>query len=186
MFMILFITYLWVIYKLTRLFLKEEGAHYTKPKFWLASVLTVALLAWYGIPTFNKWRADQLVDELCAKDGGVKVYETVTLPKERFNQWGQFFVPGVIVMTPKHEYYRETKHKNIKGRQEASAHDGLALYQDHDQIYRATDKKLLGESIRYVRRGGDPISPWMPSSYACPSTTDNDLTKQIFLKSGNQ
>jgi len=38
-----------------------------------------------GCTTPSQWIADAQVDELCTKDGGIKVYETVTLPKERFS-----------------------------------------------------------------------------------------------------
>lgn len=37
----------------------------------------------------EKARLDAQVKELCAKDGGIKVYETVKLPADRFNQWGR-------------------------------------------------------------------------------------------------
>ncbi|RCS56424.1 hypothetical protein [Parvibium lacunae] len=144
------------------------------------------LVIWLGVPTFNKWRADKLVDELCAKDGGVKVYETVTLPKERFNQWGQFEVFDQRFMKPSDEYYTVWETKKIKGDPDSEEIWKLTIYQDHFFLYRAIDKKLLGEAIGYVRRGGDPINPFMPSSHACPSATDNDLSKQIFLKSSNQ
>ena len=33
------------------------------------------------------------MEELCKADGGVKIYETVTLPPEMFDQWGGPF-PG--------------------------------------------------------------------------------------------
>ena len=31
---------------------------------------------------------DRQVREMCAKDGGVRVYEAVTLPPSRFDKWG--------------------------------------------------------------------------------------------------
>ena len=49
----------------------------------LIAILTPALLV-----GCEKARLDQQVKELCAKDGGIKVYETVKLPPERFDQWG--------------------------------------------------------------------------------------------------
>lgn len=149
-------------------------------------VIVLFLLLWLGIPTFNKWRADRLVDTLCAKDGGVKVYETVTLPKERFNQWGRFHVDDKDFVKPNDEYYTVLKITNIKGRHESSDIAALAISQDHLTLYRAKDGKVLGESISYSRRGGDAIGPWMPSSHSCPNWLQNDdLIKQTFLKYGN-
>lgn len=153
-------------------------------KQWIKLTLFILFCLWLGIPTFNKWRADKLVDELCAKDGGVKVYETVTLPKERFNRWGQFFVPGKSAMKPDDEYYTITKTTNIQGRYESSDILSLSIYQDYLTLYRADGGKLLGDSISYSRRGGDAFGPWMPSSHSCPNWLQNDdLIKQIFLKS---
>jgi hypothetical protein len=71
----------------------------------LRAAIVLFFLFWQGLPAYNIWQADKLVDELCAKDGGIKVYETVTLPKERFNQWGQFLVLDRSVMNQNDEYY---------------------------------------------------------------------------------
>jgi hypothetical protein len=38
-------------------------------------------------------RLDAEAQRLCAIDGGVKVYETVVLPPEKFNELGQALVP---------------------------------------------------------------------------------------------
>ena len=48
-------------------------------------ILLIAALLLSGC---EKARLDQQVKELCAKDGGIKVYETVKLPADRFDQWG--------------------------------------------------------------------------------------------------
>ncbi len=146
-------------------------------------ILTVGILTvWLGVPTFSKWRADNLVDELCSKDGGIKIYETVMLPKERFNQWGQFNLPDEKHQKLGDEYYRVWSTVNIKGRNEASDVGALAIYQHHILIRHAIDKKLLGEAISYTRRGGDPIAPSHPSSHSCPEySIDVELSKKIFL-----
>jgi hypothetical protein len=138
---------------------------------------------WLGLPTFNKWKADQLVDELCAKDGGIKVYETVTLPKERFNQWGQFVVRSKDYAKTNDEYYTVQKFTDIQGNSGSDDPLALVIYQNHFWIYRISDQKLLGESVNYGRRGGDAIGPWMPSSYSCYKQAVDDLLKQTFLKS---
>ncbi len=152
----------------------------------LRAAIVLFFLFWQGVPAYNIWQADKRVDELCAKDGGIKVYETVTLPKERFNQWGRFHVDGKGSAKPNDEYYTILKIKSIQGRYESSDIASLAIYQDHLTLYRARDRKILGESISYSRRGGDALGPWMPSSYSCPSWLQNDdLIKKTFLKSEN-
>jgi hypothetical protein len=135
----------------------------------LISVFVFGFFAvWLGIPTFNKWRADNLVDELCAKDGGIKVYETVALPKERFNRWGKFEVRDEKHVKPGDEYYSTWKITNIEGSHESSDISMLAVYKSHFSIYKVQDKKILAEMVSYVRTGGDAIGPWHPSSYRCP------------------
>ena len=152
-------------------------------KAWVGTACLALFCLWWGVPTYNQWQADKLVDELCAKDGGVKVYETVTLPKERFNQWGQFHVLEKRAMKPGDEYYTVWKTEDIMGKHNSSELWKLTVYRHHFLMYRTADIKILGESIGYTRRGGDPIGPWMPSAYACPKDIDNELSKQIFFKS---
>lgn len=155
-------------------------------KHWGALTLIVVLLLWQGLPAFNRWRADKLVDELCAKDSGIKVYESVTLPKERFNRWGQFEVSYKEFIKPTDEYYMEGKtlyyKKNgVLDTAEPRQDRHLEIRRYHDQVYRKTDNKLLGESISYSRVGGDAIGPWHISSYHCPANAGNTfLAQQVF------
>lgn len=153
-------------------------------KAWITIVVVALLGLWWGVPTLKQWRADKLVDELCAKDGRVTVYETVSLPKGRFNQWGQFVVSDERVMDPNDQYYTTWKTTKIMGDPNSSDWK-LTVYQDHFSLYRVADKKILGESTGYARRGGDPIGPWHPSSHACPGNVKSRLVKQVFLKSAN-
>ena len=48
----------------------------------------------------EKERLDREVKRLCAIDGGIKVYETVKLPAERFDQYGQIFILSIAVTVP--------------------------------------------------------------------------------------
>ena len=152
-------------------------------KAWAGTIGMTLFALWLGVPTLSRWRADKLVDELCAKDGGVKVYETVVLPKEKFNQWRQFHVIEQRAMKPGDEYYTAWKTEDIIGRHNSSEIWRLSVYRHHFLMYRTADKKILGESIGYTRRGGDPIGPWMPSAYECPDDIDNELSKQVFFSS---
>lgn len=140
-------------------------------------ILWVLLLAIAGCTTPKQWKADSEVDALCAKDGGNKIYETVTLPKERFNQQGYFEVSFEGYDKPTDEYYGLWKSTDI----DSINTDSLTIYQSHYKIYRRRDKKLLGESISYSRRGGDIPLPIHPSSYSCyKGGLEHDLIKEIF------
>jgi hypothetical protein len=163
--------------------LLQEIGYKNKMKLPITKVLIgllciAAFVLWWCVPTFNKWKADRLVDDLCAKDGGVKIYETVALPKERFNKYGKFLVRDKKFILPNDEYYSVWKVTNIKGKHESSAIGTLAVYQSHFWIHRTKDKKLLGESISYSRRGGDPISWVHPSAHSCAKK--NSLEESLF------
>lgn len=140
---------------------------------WL--IVFVLFVLWWGVPTGRKMYYDGVVRELCAKDGGVKVYETVTLPTERFDKYGSVRIPLKEKMSSTDEYYYESSmHYYHKGHPE--------LWRLHFQIFRRLDNKLLGEATSYARRGGDPISPMHDSSFGCPIQADiSDLEKQIFI-----
>lgn len=148
----------------------------------LIPLLVVAFFSvWLGIPAFNKWRADKLVDELCAKDGGIKVYETVTLPKQRFNQWGQFEVSSERYVKSGEQYYLAHETTDIEGKSASTNIGALAVFKQHFKIFRIADKKLLGDATIYARTGGDSIGPWHPSSHSCPKNPN--LEAAVFLKS---
>jgi hypothetical protein len=144
----------------------------------------VLLLPLTGCTTPSQWIADAQVDELCTKDGGIKVYETVTLPKERFNEWGQFTdIAFSKDEKSNYEYYRVGEDKFIQPY--TSGHiGGLSIKQYHYWIYRRSDHKLLGESIVYSRGGGDVFMIDAPSGYTCPDKKVS-IESQIFLKSSN-
>ena len=54
----------------------------------LASLL-LALELLTGCVSCAEMKMDAEVDRLCAIDGSLKIYETVSLPPEKFNEYGQ-------------------------------------------------------------------------------------------------
>ncbi len=103
------------------------------------------------------------------------MYETVKLPAEKFDQYGQVRVPAKWLAKPEDDYYYEgSTNYLIKGNPE--------LLQLRTQVYRKSDNKLLGESVVYVRRGGGMPGPWHMPALRCPLETDVDMKKQIFTK----
>ena len=130
---------------------------------------------------FNKWRADRLVDELCAKDGGIKVYEQVELSSEFFNNLGQPQIPDKKYTKPSDQYFSTWLTNDIRGNSNTTDYNALVIIRNEHNYFRRTDEKLLGRLVTYGRRGGDPIGPWHPSHYSCPN--DIAALSQIFVKS---
>lgn len=146
----------------------------------LGAIVVVAfLVVWLGVPTFNKWRADRLVDELCAKDGGINIYETVELPQERFNNLGQVNLPTEENVKDSVDYFQSCKSSNIEGDRNMEPVSRLAIWKTNCQVIRTADKKVIAELIMFTRRGGDPVGPWHPSSHICPR---NSNWKSVFVK----
>lgn len=139
----------------------------------LGTMVTLAGLLW--LAQGEKWLADQQVRELCAKDGGVRVYETVTLPPERFDKWGNVNIPARQTAKPSDEYYSEFEDLYLqRGRPN--------LLRIRTWIVRNSDGKVLGESIRYVRTRGELPGPWVGKSFMCPQIADAEgrLEASIF------
>ena len=147
-----------------------------RQKLWVGMVFVILLSIWFGIPSFNKWQADKLVDELCAKDGGIRVYETVKLLPERFNEFGEILVPLKKDAKSTDEFFftSETQWIIPEG---AQVRD-LDLRRYNDRLFRARDGKLLAEGIGYSRRGGDAAGPWHPSHHECSTQSDIKYVNQ--------
>jgi hypothetical protein len=117
---------------------------------------------------------DQQVDRLCAVDGGIKVYKKIKLPPEMFNQRRQAHVPAERFMTKESDYFYTSEYSHPDK-------SNSKITRIHFKIYKRNEKLLLGESISYLRIGGDFIGPWQESSYTCPPKSGNvDLAGEIF------
>jgi hypothetical protein len=146
----------------------------------LRSAIVLFFLFWQGIPAYNIWQADKLVDELCAKDGGINIYETVTLPKERFNQWGQFVIPpDKRYLKPNDEYFMQYDYETLKGDNDYKSLLPRVV-RNHVIIFRVKDNKNMGEYISYVEGGGMAIGFSIVSDgHVCPNVVGFET--QIFL-----
>ena len=151
-----------------------------------AGFLVIALVGPLLLSGCEKWWLDRQMEELCKKDGGVRVYETVKLPPEMFDQNGDPF-PGWRGRERRdrlgddYEYLFDVKDlvegDPIKGEGRLSRH--------HKKIIRRSDKKLMGESITYGRSGGDLIAFPHFTSKLCPvGQSDSNVIHQVFLKQG--
>jgi hypothetical protein len=125
--------------------------------------MPVAMASFFLLSGCEKTQLDEEVRRLCSKDGGIKVYESVKLPSEKFDQWGTviFYKPtqGENALGPEYLFKSETHYYKA---------GNPAMWRNHFKVVRKADQKLLGESISYSRRGGDLPSPMHDSSFGCP------------------
>lgn len=167
-----------LVFLIARWLFRRTTAPLQKNLVVVVSVAVFLGLLWLAIG--EKWWLDYQVRELCAKDGGVKVYETVMLPAEKFNQWGQ---PNI---------YKPNQGENALGQEYLFKQDtnyyrqgNPEMSKTHYQVFRKSDNKLLGETIFYGRGGGDLPGPWHDSSYVCPPYIEADslaLLMKLFVK----
>ncbi len=139
-------------------------------------LISIALLLIYINFFSEKARFDREVNRLCAVDGGMKVYETVRLPTEKYRRYTQSLTTVPFQeLKEDDEYYLVWNISILK--------DGNPdLSSDHFQIIRRSDSRILGETTTYRRRGGDIPGPWHSSSYRCPDkATDSFLIQRIIL-----
>ncbi len=145
---------------------------------WETFVIGLALLpVLVGCDTPSQIEADAEVRRLCAIDGGVKVYETVKLPADRFDQYGNVGIPNRRYAQPTDEYFYELETEYLRS-------GDPTLVRHVGRIFRRSDNKVLGESIRYGRGGGDLPGPWHSSSFSCPgiSPATDKLESSVFQK----
>ncbi len=153
----------------------------------IALLLLVSSIV-YAFFFSEKARLDREVDRLCAIDGGIRVYETVKLPLDRFNEQGEvnFFRPTQGENALGSEYiFKWDIHYYKKGDSTGKGPQESTMGRDHFKIIRKSDMKLLGEFVLYSRVGGDLPGPWVPSSYRCPGleANENILMQKIFIRS---
>jgi hypothetical protein len=128
----------------------------------------------------SKWRLDREVDRLCAKDGGVKVYETVQVPAEYVPEDSEIFPQ--FAGRPYGERYGPEY--TVKALTTYLVDGNPAMWRDEYKIIRKSDGKTLGISVSYSRVGGDFPSPSAPSSHTCPPQKQMGLARQVFIKQG--
>jgi hypothetical protein len=148
------------------------------------SIAAVALL---GLAGCERWELDRQMGELCNKDGGVKVYETVMLPASEFSDTGQPLARYIPLSKSDADYlgpdYRYVQKQEILvGKSADIEKGGGRLTRWYVAIYRRSDERLLGESISYGRGGGDGFTfGFQPSGKYCPKPRPN-LISAVFVK----
>lgn len=138
-------------------------------------VTWLAVSFWYagGRIYYYDWQ----VRQMCAVDGGSKIYEVVTLPAEKFDHFGvvkakisvsgEYIVADVYVLIDEEKLIRK---------------ENPRIWRNQLGVYSQKSMKLIGESTSYSRSGGDFIGPWHPSSFGCPPDSGNAfLLPRLFV-----
>lgn len=138
------------------------------------------LLVWIGIPTVLKWKADKKVDRLCSTQAHINVYESIYMPPEEYKKFHLTYFPGAVY-EPDVSYYGLTSTNVIEGDINSLSATTMVIYKSTLQIYSTSPRRLLGETVTFSRRGGDPWGAFMPSVHRCHFDRNNDLLKRVFV-----
>lgn len=146
----------------------------------LLAIVGLAVLATAGC---ERWTLDRQMKELCEKDGGVRVFEVVTLPASYFDSDGQVKSTEWVAQ----ETGRAKSERLLRsiGKDEYRVYLDIQILKDGDpvqgdgrlrhrswKIVRSSDGRLLGEAAQYARSGGDYIYWGHFSQANCPSKFD--------------
>jgi hypothetical protein len=129
---------------------------------------------------------DAKVKEMCNKDGGVTIYERVSVPKIDLERGvlpvgadGQIGISLGALAHPDAPIYGE--------RTETYLREGNPVVSRIEwKFVRRSDQKTVATSISYMRGGGDVPSPSQPSSFRCPDSEKqrSDLQKLFVVDEG--
>lgn len=164
----------WGVFKSARSLLRRTKNPVFKGFVIVATIGIYAWFLWIAIVR-NMW-LDHQVRELCARDGGVKVYETVELTPDLIDWAGRISIPEKTESKPSDKYYREVEYYYYrKGNPDLSRRQS--------RIVRQSDGKVLGKKISYSRGGGGLLGPWHESGYSCPDPAQGSkFETSIFIK----
>jgi len=134
------------------------------------AMLITALVGCAGYVPGRQAYWDEKVKEMCEKDGGAKIFETVELPRQEYNLLLNKF--GTLEIPLDGPNARDTP--LIRKEEKTSIRDGNPYVWRYEMvIIRRSDQKVLGRQVTYARVGGDFPSPAHQSSYSCPDKRIN-------------
>ena len=111
---------------------------------------------------------DAKVRELCAKDGGVKIFEQIVVsPSQaaRLSRVGGFFGVAPEELTkPEDPAFTRLKQTVLR-------EGNPSVIRSEEEIVRRADGRVVGVAIFYGRGGGDFPSYAHPSGFQCPEFT---------------
>jgi hypothetical protein len=155
---------------------RSAGGNAGDPRSLVDALFGTLLIIWLSVSFWygggKTYYYDTEVKRLCAIDGGIHVYEMVTVPPEIFGN----AVSARREEEPTKEYYFDRSESVLLSDGERT------LVRRAFRIVRRSDNKVLGETVTYTRRSVDIA----PSSFSCPEQwQQNIMDLNVFLK-GNE
>jgi len=116
-------------------------------------------------------RWDSKVRELCARDGGVTVYERIPISEDQFAALPK--ARGSVVVPAEPQRNAPTVPAFYTSSESVIRHQNPTVIRRESLVRRAADGTVVGRIVSYSRIGGDvPIGIGHPSSFICPDYTE--------------
>ena len=144
---------------------RQRGASVIKALVLIPVALVLLLVLVFAFYEGRKAYWDYRVREMCEKDGGVDIIESITLSKEqaavlpRAN--GFIGVAPESLAKPEEPVFSRIQRQRIK-----DGDPSIIRYQQ--DIVRRSDGHVIAIAVTYVRAGGDIPSFAYPSHFYCP------------------
>lgn len=148
----------------------------------LRSLLIAVLAMGAVLAGCERHALDRKMAALCAKDGGVKVYETVTLSASDYEALGRYATAKnrEDYLGPQFRFIDESS--VVIGAENDPEKGRGQIIRSYIAIYRRADGRLLAESVSYGRLGGDGVTFGLhPSQNHCPKPRIS-LKRSVFKK----
>lgn len=148
---------------------------------WLLSGMLVGCMG-YVPGQQSYW--DAQVRAMCEKDGGVKIFERITVSATQATtlpKVGPYFSisPRATAKSDAPAYWDES----VKILHDANPR----VWRSEQVIRRYGDEKIVARVVRYIRVGGDIPSPAHSSSFTCPDEVDVLAQREkVFVIQGEQ
>ncbi len=167
----------WGVYKVSRWLWRQMPNPVFKG---FVIVVTVGIYTWFLWMAVgrNMW-LDHQVRQMCAKDGGVKVYETVELTPDLIDKAGRVRIPWKDDAKPSDKYYVESEDFYFRK-------GNPRMYRSQYRIVRQSGGKVLGELITYHRGGGGLPGPWHGSGFSCPNSRQGIKFRSVIFIKGDK
>lgn len=146
----------------------------------IAAAMFVAGIGWFTYAEHRLRYWDDKVREMCVKDGGLHIFEQVSLPSSVYQSllsvFGELSPPELDGGRGEAPIGRISLDVHL--------HIGVPEVVRYEQrLVRRSDGKVLGSYITYARIGGDSGFVDNPSTFACPQGAQNWFA-QIIHKQG--
>jgi hypothetical protein len=149
---------------------------------WVALTPIAVLVAGIGGCEARKAYYDSQVREMCRKDGGMTVFERVSVDRTDYarlgGSHGQIAVPEERSASPDYPYVSNTTREIIK------EDSFIRIIRTEGVIKRRVDGKVLARYVTYSRVGGDfPIGAH--PSYSLCELVNGSASRKVFIVQEN-